>query len=386
MDDALRHLIAALHAGPRQLCLVLTGGGASSAGLLLGVPGGSRTILDIRIPYSETALCRWLGQRPAAFCSAATARLMAERALDDGRALAPGVAVLGVGVTASLRSDRPKRGDHRFHLAVADARRTVVRSLTLTKEARERSGEEDVLVRVLLNAVAEAAELPQRVDVPLLPGEEVLRAEHAVPGPLADFLAGTLHAVRAEVDGRIRADAERPRALLPGSFNPLHEGHVDLARAASRFLGTETIFELSLLNADKPPLTDEEVRRRLHPFVGRAPLWLTRAPTYAEKARLFPGVVFVVGVDTAERIVQPKFYGDSADRLNEALTFLRTQGCRFLVAGRLDRAGRFVGLADLALPETCRDLFDELPPAHFRRDISSTQLRTALASSPPVEG
>ena len=51
--------------------------------------------------------------------------------------------------------------------------------------------------------------------------------------------------------------------------------------------------------------------------------------TFAEKAQLFPGVVFVVGVDTAERIVQPRFYGDSEERMLQALEQIRQSGCRF---------------------------------------------------------
>jgi hypothetical protein len=374
MDEAVRQLITAFHAGPRRIVLAVTGGGASVAGLLLGVPGGSRTVLDVQIPYSEQALSRWLGLRPASFCSAETTRLMAERALDEARLLAPGAEVLGVGGTAGLRSDRPKRGDHRFHLALADARRTVTLSLTLTKEARERSSEEDVLVRVLLNALAESAGLSQRVAVPLLPGEEVQRTETSA-GLLADFLAGRLDRVCVEIDGRIRTDAEPPAALLPGSFNPLHEGHIELACTAARRLGRSTAFEMTVVNADKPPLADEVVRQRLAAFVGRAPLWLTRVPTFVEKARHFPNAVFVVGADTAARIVQPRFYGDSPERMADALAVLRRHGCRFLVAGRVDDTGRFVGLADLAMPEAHRDLFDGLSEAEFRLDRSSTGLR-----------
>jgi hypothetical protein len=128
-------------------------------------------------------------------------------------------------------------------------------------------------------------------------------------------------------------------------------------------------------DADKPTLPPEEVRKRLAQFAWRAPLWLTRAPTFREKALLFPGAVFVVGADTAARVVEHRFYENQEACLHEALTCIRGQGCRFLVAGRVDAAGCFWSLPDIALPEPARDLFDALPPEKFRLDISSTQFR-----------
>ncbi len=375
MDPAVRSLIARLHDQPYRYVLAVTGGGAGVASWLLSVPGGSRTVLEVGVPYSEQALADYLGRRPDSFCSAATARLMARRALERARWLTPALPVAGVACTASLRSDRPKRGDHRFHLAIQTDRQTSTYSLTLTREARDREGEEMVLDRVLLNAMAEAFNLAERVPVALLPGEEVVRETWPAEDALAAFLAGRLSAVCIEADGRMRGDGPRPTVLLPGSFNPLHDGHCILARVASALAGAPVAFELGIANADKPPLADEEVRRRLSPFAWRAPLWLTRAPTFTEKARLFPGAVFVVGADTAARIVQPRFYGDNEARMIEALEALRCGRCRFLVAGRVNAEGLLVGLEELDIPAAHRDLFTSIPARAFRVDLSSTQLR-----------
>jgi nicotinamide mononucleotide (NMN) deamidase PncC len=375
MDAAVRDLIARLHAGPCRYVLSVTGGGAGAAGWLLAVPGGSRTVLEVAVPYSEEALAAFLGRRPESFCSAETARDMARRARERGRWLAPGAAVAGVGCTASLRSDRPKRGEHRVHLAVDAGRHCVTHSLTLAKEARDREGEEEVVDRVLLNALAEAFGLSERVPVPLLPGEQVLAQTWAAGDGLAAFLAGGMAALCVEADGRVRADAPAPRVLLPGSFNPLHEGHVSLAAVAERLAGAPAAYELSVVNADKPPLDDEEVRRRLAAFAWRAPVWLTQAPTFPEKAQLFRGAVFVVGADTAARVVAPRFYGESEARRDEALSAFRACGCRFLVAGRVGADGAFVELGGLDVPAGLRDLFEAIPGDVFRLDVSSTQLR-----------
>src|SRR5438309_471246 len=80
MDEDVRSLIARLHAGPYRYALSVTGGGAGAAAWLLAVPGGSRTVLEVVVPYAEQALAEYLGRRPASFCSAATALEIAARA------------------------------------------------------------------------------------------------------------------------------------------------------------------------------------------------------------------------------------------------------------------------------------------------------------------
>jgi nicotinamide mononucleotide (NMN) deamidase PncC len=375
MDAAVHTLIARLHDAPYRYVLAATGGGTTAAGWLLSVPGGSRTVLEIVVPYSEQSLSEFLGRRPASFCSAATARDMASRAWQRARWLAPSVPTAGVACTAGLRSDRPKHGDHRFHLAVRTAACTSTWSLTLAKEKREREGEEEVLDRVLLNAMAESFGIAERVAVPLLAGEEIHTETEPASDPLAALLAGRIPLVCRESDGRLHVDGPRSGLLLSGSFNPLHEGHCRLAAVASRLTNRPAAFEMTVVNADKPPLAAEEVRRRVEQFTWRVPLWLTRVPTFVEKARLFPGAVFVVGADTAERIVQPRFYQDSEERMAEALRTFRDLGCRFLVAGRVDAAGVFRGLDDLAIPPAWRDLFTGIPEDLFRADVSSSQLR-----------
>jgi hypothetical protein len=383
MEPAVQSLIGRLHGASPRYVLAVTGGGTGAASSLLSVPGGSRTVLEVVVPYGEQSLCEFLGRRPDSFCSAETARAMARRALERARWLAPGESVAGVACAASLRSDRPKRGDHRFHLSIQTAEHTATYSLTLTKEVRDREGEEAVLDRVLLNAMAESFGLAERVPVPLLPSEEIITDAPPVADGLAALLTGRVAALYAERDGWLREDGPRPAALLPGSFNPLHEGHCALREVAAGLVGGPAAFELSAFNADKPPLPGEELRRRLAQFAWRAPVWLTRAPTFHEKAELFPGAVFVVGADTAARIVQPRFYGSEA-AMRAALDTLRARGCRFLVAGRVNAEGTFAGLEDLALPAAYRDLFTGLPAAAFRMDLSSTQLRAASGGPPTL--
>src|SRR5262249_26466006 len=157
----------------------------------------------------------------------------------------------------------------------------------------------------------------------------ILRERRPAADPLARLVRGELSAVCQEPDGRHSADAVKPTVLLCGSFNPFHEAHRRLAEVAVKITGAPGAVEMTLQNADKPAMRIEEAERRMRALVGQGPLWLTMAPTFALKSALFPGATWVVGADTAARIVQPRFYGGEPER-DAALIRLRETGCRFL--------------------------------------------------------
>ena len=188
------------------------------------------------------------------------------------------------------------------------------------------------------------------------------------------LVSGRLDRVTAWPDGTLTSSAPPPAALLPGSFNPVHEGHLLLARVAEEIVHAPVVFELSVTNVDKPPVEAGEVRRRVAQFASRARVELTRAPTFLEKSGLFPGATFVVGADTAERLVAARYYGDD-ERMAAALQAIADRGCRFLVAVRTDAAGGVRSLTDCAIPPRFAHLFTPIPETRFRLDTSSSDIR-----------
>ena len=79
-----------------------------------------------------------------------------------------------------------------------------------------------------------------------------------------------------------------------------------------------------------------------------------QAPLYTNKARLLPRSTFVVGYDTAIRLVMPKYYGGEVDMLLQ-FAELKHAGCSFLVAGRAE-GDDFKGLKDLEMPEALAEM------------------------------
>jgi nicotinamide mononucleotide (NMN) deamidase PncC len=167
-EPGRRRLVEALHAAPTMVVVAVTGGGNALITDLLGVPGASRTVLEIRVPYAPGALADLVGVevvRAAGAVSEEMAAAMASACLQRATDLAPSdqVPVAGVAITAALASDRAKRGDHRAHIAIATREaageaageevRLHHRFVALTKGELDRQGEDRLVADAALDAI-----------------------------------------------------------------------------------------------------------------------------------------------------------------------------------------------------------------------------------------
>ncbi len=374
MDTLEQRLVERLHKAGMNLVYVCAGAGTSAMTSLFSVPGASNTVLECLVPYSHPAFDAFLGRQPEKYVSERSALQLAGRALTRAQLLAEGDAhLIGVACTAAIVTTEEKRGKHRAYIATWHEDRVVSSYFELEKGARSRIEEETVVSQLVLNQIARAAGLEERMPVAFKDGESVHEVCYDIAASAEKIYQQEIAYFGVHDFGRIRFNDANPQVLLPGSFNPLHDGHIALAKAASNHLGKPIAFELSAINVDKPALPKAEALSRLAQFAGYFSVYLTNAPTFLEKSRIFPDTTFVIGFDTAARILMPRYYQNDASLMLNALAEMKERRITFLVAPRVDDAGSIQTVDNLIIPESFENMFVGLPD--FRRDISSTQLR-----------
>ena len=183
-------------------------------------------------------------------------------------------------------------------------------------------------------------------------------------------------------DGSVSENLPSHPLVLAGSFNPLHDGHRSMLSVASQIVNRPAYYEISIVNVDKPVLPRPELEKRAAQITSDgSSLIVTSAPRFTEKSSILPGATFVIGFDTYIRLMDKRYYPDhaagSVSAVENSLDLIQENGCRFVVAGRVDDHDQFRGMADVQveIPARFQSMFTELNESQFRSDLSSTAIR-----------
>ncbi len=382
MIPGVQELVKQIHTTPHKVVLEFAGAGALALHWLHSVGGSSRTVLEATDRYSSVSLADLLGFTPEQFVTPAVAQVMATQAYArachlievKGKVFGKDK-VFGVGCTATIATDRKKRGEHRCCVAVCQDSGVTGYELTLAKGLRDRHTEEELVSLLLLQAIATVCKVTNLPQLPLDYGEQLFTSRQT-SSLLERLIQGDFPLLIVSAEGcQIPYQSLANVAILSGSFNPLHKGHRQMALVAAQRLGQQIHFELPLINAEKSPIDLDEAERRVAQFTDIGPIILSTAPLFNQKSELYPHSTFILGADTVRRLVEPRFYQNDLQQMHAAFEQVRQAGCRFLVAGRYHQ-GQLLTLSDIEIPPLYFDLFMEIPLTDFRLDVSSTVLRS----------
>ena len=395
--EAMIAMARPIRGTPWVVDVVTTG----SAGLLKlalwAEPGASENLLGDRWTYAQQQTDELLGRKPpggkysrqsSAMAMAAAAYSNARRvAIERGLGQRP---VMGVAMTAAVTTDRARRGENSCRIAIrTDAGFSLV-DVVLGKasdrgQSRETRRVEEGLLCDLLTLMTMLSvmgcphpvlDLGWGLSSPQLRVESGLMSlEPAViEGTPLDGLEDPFYKVLMP-DQTLRPLAELdPSAfvLLPGSFNPLHFGHEQIAAMAREQTGRDVVFQLTAHHPAKGTIPTAELKWRASQLQFRWPVVIfNEEGLYAEKAQRVPGMTMLIGVDVVYGLQDLRYYGNNKALRRQTFETLDRLETTFLVAGR-SVEGYYETLGDVPVPGNFGHLFR---PLGGRVDISSSELR-----------
>jgi nicotinic acid mononucleotide adenylyltransferase len=359
LQDILKEANVSIH-------VIATGAGAGLQKQLWEVPGSSAYLSGAAFPYAAEEQEELLGFMPEHFSSEEAAIDLASAAYMKAFRFG-GKKPVGLGIAASVASEKEHRGDHRIHACMITDDRVISVETTLDKgTGYDRRYIDGLFADDLGLSLLRELDPHNYVGNPILKDNTELAQQRFFLRPF--FQAGGKRLPTF--------DPFRKYALMPGAYNPPHEGHFGTADNMEDHWGYQTIFEITAEPPHKDALSVQNMLKRAKLLQGHHRLFTRKNPYYIDKARSYPGVPLVLGADAMLRMLDPK-WGLDLDKMFAEFKSLGT--CLYVANRYID--GRLTTLGEVAssLPLITRSVFDQISfyiPGEW--NISSTELRNKM--------
>lgn len=345
--------------------VIATGAGAGFIQQLWEVPGSSAYLSGYSFPYAQEEQIELLGFTPEHYCNEDAAVDLASAAYMKAYRFG-GKKPIGIGLTASVASEKEHRGDHRVFCCV------MTDELVRTYHYNLIKGVGDV-VRKLDGASCDDTMFHMLSDVVGLHHKVLCMsatdAQHIAAQRF--WLRPFFHTNGTRDNGSLIGK----QGLMAGNFNPPHEGHLGMANAFRDQTGWEAVFEVSTDPPHKDAMVVQDMLKRAKMLQGHERIFTRGTAKYIEKSKRFQGHPIIMGGDAGLRLFDPKWGIDPT----EVMLAFNNNDNKVYVADRMVD-GKLIG--DIELAKMARQLnlgWDPFYHLNGQWDISSTELRNKIS-------
>lgn len=352
--------------------VIATGAGAGLQQLLWSVPGSSSYLSGCSFPYDGSEQEELLGFMPEHFCTEEAAIDLASAAYMKAHKF-NGKKAIGVGLTASVASNREHHGDLRVFVCGITDNKVVSASHTFEKAVGEAAREEQGhwCDEFGIATILECAAKPEQKYLHSVDFKDASQLAHD------RFMARPFFGANGK---RLNNLPEGRYALYPGAYNPPHEGHFGVAKAAMDDYNYKAVFEVTAEPPHKDALTVQQLLQRAKLLQGHDRLFTAKLPFYLDKARKYQKKPLILGADAMVRMLDPKWGLDAGEMFGAFYDF----GTKLFVASREVNG----------VMTSCEDILDDIKTNHPFKvwasarivmmplkgewNISSTEIRSKL--------
>jgi hypothetical protein len=379
-----------------KLFIFCTGAGSGFQDKLWNVPGCSTVLVGAGFPYDSKLTSKIIGYTPDKFVSAETSVELAMAAyMEAFDPEAKDYNTVGIGLSASVISSRVSKGDHKIFVTAINNNASITLSYTLRQgigsntdplatqawaqeHMKEGQREKDGAIadKLIELAISRLLDISYSANVsPIVSDASQMVKNQILARPF--FKADGSKCTTKDFFGQ--TDNYNNYVFYPGSFNPLHHGHLFAAKQSYKTAVhlndeiKELIFSTCINPKHKSEPSVQELLQRIKQIRGHNFILTLDDPYYTDKAKMFPGSMIAMGADVLISLFDPKWGLDPVKMLD----VFAENNIKFLVQGRMV-GDTFLKLSDIRNNNKLLQdgkYYKCFAHVEGRTDISSTQLR-----------